>query len=583
MSATNEDDGPSTRESRIRSEVSKIVDIHPVTLEMSPQQISEVHGKREQAIRERFPETPDARYAGIIHNGHKVEETKQRQFEAYTQAEPEQLWMPTQRENMLSGFLPIPPMITRGGTSEIWLCKSRFAERTLVVKLLTQKGEVVNLQPALALRELQTLFNLRHPNIVNVYDAGYLLTKDGEFPYVAMEEVKGSTLTDWMKENNKGNRDRTAAVAVSVIANAIQFCHDAGIAHGDLKPDNILIDGDCPSDKTIKIIDFGYSGRHGSSPLGATAGYAAPLTSGSQHLSMVYRDIFSLGGIFYFLRTGEHPRSTDGVTEAHWREWVAKIDLGDPDLTLICKRCLAFDQAERYSSAKQLEEDLAAWLNERPLPHVRKDDYSWWEREKLLWFRGRTRDDLADHVQIIARTLLAVAFVVTGFGLGYLLQIALQVPPHIAFFRASQIACPLSGFLFLACAYATRFRYSSLKILEPLFAFVICIYCVQYTLTSEYFGIFPFPSWDEHVRGSLFVFLPMAAILITFASTSLEWTIVRPIGWFLLLLSFFVRPIFESRFGIIAMPLMFSFWEAVGCLAFASPLLVRTSQTKHRE
>ena len=209
---------------------------------MSLRKRDEVHRRRQEIIRQLFTDSDDIKCANKLLKGYETEEEIHRRENELVNTPGEELWLPAQQENVLSGFLPIPPMKARGGTSEVWICKSRFADRTVVVKLITTQGTEANLRPALALRELQTLFNLRHPNIVNVYDAGYLRTKDGDFPFVAMEEVPGVTLSEWVRQPTHISSAIHAASAAAVIANAIHFCHVSGVAHGDLKPDNILID-----------------------------------------------------------------------------------------------------------------------------------------------------------------------------------------------------------------------------------------------------------------------------------------------------------------------------------------------------
>ncbi|MBS0206930.1 MAG: serine/threonine protein kinase [Planctomycetes bacterium] len=398
---TSDRENQSKLESAIRSEVSKLVEVHPVTLDMSIERISEVRRQRELLIEEQYAIPEERRQAKALLKGYEHEEEKERRETELRSVSRDSLWLPIQRDNVLSGFLPIPPMKARGGTSEIWVCKSRYADRTLIVKKITLQGQTVDIRPALALRELQTLFNLRHPNIVNVFDAGYLNTNDGEFPYVAMEEVPGITLHEWVHENAPRRCPRIAAFAVSAIADAIQFCHDSGIAHGDLKPDQILINGSEPTKDTIKLIDFGFSIDTNESALGTANGYAEPATVASEQFAMIYRDIFALGGILYFMCTGQHPEPSSGLSKREWQDRLNLIDLGDADLTLICRKCLSYSPADRYSSARQLEEDLGAWLTDYPLQHARKGDYSPMQRKRLLWKRCWKGNDEVSHLELV--------------------------------------------------------------------------------------------------------------------------------------------------------------------------------------
>ncbi len=565
---TAESDCLSKRESEIRSEISKLVEVNPVTLDMSFGRIAEVRREREKIVEERYATLEEKQHAKALLKGFEHEEEMERREDELRSVPHEKLWLQVQHDDVLSGYLPIPPMKGKGGTSEIWICKSRFAERTSVIKLLTIQGGAANLRPALALRELQTVFNLRHPNIVNVFDAGYLKTEEGEFPYVAMEEVPGITLHEWTSEKNSSHSSKTAAIAVSAIANAVQFCHDSGIAHGDLKPDNILVSGSEPTKDTIKLIDFGFAGSHGGAPLGASCGYSDPSPRSEQHLSMTYRDIFALGGILYFVHTGQHPKPAAGLSKSEWQVWLKEIDLGNSDLTLICRRCLAYDRAERYATAKQLEEDLAAWLGNHPLPHVRKGNYSRWEKEAKLWERSRTRDDVADHTQIIARALLILAILAGANGVGYVWLLVAGFPPEVADDLSNIPTLAASSLLFVGIMFAIRFKANSVKIIEPLMASAVSFVCLLYfVVPTQYLSA---PNWQERNVAGLIALIIVGIVNISFASLSSEWKIIRPIGWAILASTFFLRPLFESQSSSFAMPVVIALVEVIVCLFCAS-------------
>src|SRR5262249_44426956 len=121
--------------------------------------------------------------------------------------------------------------------------------------------------------EAEAAAQLRHPNIVQVYDVGL---RDGS-PFFAMELVEGGSLAARMREGVL--RPRDAAGLVGSIARAIHHAHQAGIVHRDLKPANILL----MSDGTPKVADFGLAKRLNvelgptlSGALLGTPGYMAP-------------------------------------------------------------------------------------------------------------------------------------------------------------------------------------------------------------------------------------------------------------------------------------------------------------------
>jgi eukaryotic-like serine/threonine-protein kinase len=101
------------------------------------------------------------------------------------------------------------------------------------------------------LREAETLAGLRHPNIVQVHEAGDV----GGRPYFTMEFVEGGSLAQQLAGTPQPARQ--AAVLVARVAEAVEMAHRGGIVHRDLKPANILL----TADGTPKITDFGLARR----------------------------------------------------------------------------------------------------------------------------------------------------------------------------------------------------------------------------------------------------------------------------------------------------------------------------------
>ncbi len=106
-------------------------------------------------------------------------------------------------------------------------------------------------------REAQAMAKLSHPNVVAIYDVGVL----DEQIFLAMEFVKGVTLTRWLRAERRPWRE---VLAVFVQAGrGLAAAHRAGIIHRDFKPDNVLIDGD----NRVRVVDFGLARADGGSGL----------------------------------------------------------------------------------------------------------------------------------------------------------------------------------------------------------------------------------------------------------------------------------------------------------------------------
>jgi serine/threonine-protein kinase len=172
-----------------------------------------------------------------------------------------------------------------------------------------------NLEPSQAIemrqrfyREAQTAGKLTHPNIVTVYDVG----EDLGVSYIVMEYVEGHTLTQLMKKQRL-----SLAQAKHVVCHAgtgLDYAHQNGVFHRDVKPDNIMVS------KTgiVKVMDFGIARvveseltRTGS--VMGTPAYMSPEQVNGERID-ARSDIFSLGVILYELLTGKKPFAGETVS-----------------------------------------------------------------------------------------------------------------------------------------------------------------------------------------------------------------------------------------------------------------------------
>jgi serine/threonine protein kinase len=131
--------------------------------------------------------------------------------------------------------------------SAVYRAHHTHLDRTVALKVLpkeiadTQGGEE-RFQ-----REAQTLAQLSHTNIVNLYDAG----QAGPWCYIVMEFVPGPNLRQLMGESKLAAAD--VLRIVSGICDGLQYAHDQGVVHRDIKPENVLLD----SAGHVKLVDFG--------------------------------------------------------------------------------------------------------------------------------------------------------------------------------------------------------------------------------------------------------------------------------------------------------------------------------------
>ena len=239
-------------------------------------------------------------------------------------------------------------------------------------KVLTRRVAIKVLHPHLAgddgfrtrfRREAVAAAKLAHPHIVTTYDTG----RDGDFAYIVMELVEGTTLARLLKSQGPLPVARAVDVAVQV-ADALACAHSHGVVHRDVKPANILL----REDGHVKVADFGIAKAGNGGDLTrtgvvmGTAKYLSPeQVSGSP--ADAGSDIYALGIVLYEMISGVPPFIGDtDLSTAVARLTAAPGSLRDrrPDvprsLEAVVLRALARDPAARFKSAEELRAGLLA-------------------------------------------------------------------------------------------------------------------------------------------------------------------------------------------------------------------------------
>lgn len=195
-------------------------------------------------------------------------------------------------------------------------------------------------------REMQILKMLDHPNIVKLYQ---IIETDDKL-YLVMEYMEGGELYDKIKKHGP-MVDKDARELIRQLVSAIQYCHAKGIAHRDLKLENILLDRD---GKTIKLIDFGFSNftSHYSklSTFCGSPPYAAPELFQGIEYNGFKTDIWALGVIIYTITTASLP--FDGANVNSIRVKVESANFRIPpymsvSCTILVKQCITIDPVKR--------------------------------------------------------------------------------------------------------------------------------------------------------------------------------------------------------------------------------------------
>lgn len=268
---------------------------------------------------------------------------------------------------LLAGKYRLERLIARGGMGGIYQAIQEGLARTIAVKILNP--EFVNNQNALERfrREALAIAGLKHPNIVTIYDFG--VTQNGG-SYIAMEYLKGRSLSRILSEEKKLTLERTLAI-IEPICQALTEAHEKGIIHRDLKPDNIMLE-QVGNSQVVKVVDFGLAKlkqraeqrRITGNLVVGTFDYMSPEQCQSMELEAT-SDVYSLGIVIYEMLTSQVPfRNASRLAtiyqhindpprppRAHAQEIPDRIEK-------VILKALSKEPSERQQSALELLEEM---------------------------------------------------------------------------------------------------------------------------------------------------------------------------------------------------------------------------------
>ncbi len=258
--------------------------------------------------------------------------------------------------------------IGRGGMGIVYRAARKSDQRTIAIKMILKGDFASPIERERFQAEAEAAARLTHRHIAPISEIG----EHEGLAFFCMKLIDGGTLTQRLLAGPL--HPRTAGKIMAEICDAVEYAHSQGVLHRDLKPSNVLLD----QFGHAYIVDFGLakqaSGSNSLTKSGAVLGtpsYIAPeQAAGARGEIGVVSDVYSLGAILYHMLTGRPPflgaSPVDTLLMVLEQDPLIPRALNrrvDRKLEMIAMRCLQKPQDLRYRSAKNLLQDIRAYLN----------------------------------------------------------------------------------------------------------------------------------------------------------------------------------------------------------------------------
>ncbi|MGE0398540.1 MAG: protein kinase [Kofleriaceae bacterium] len=267
-----------------------------------------------------------------------------------------------------------------GGSGAVYKADQMALGRTVAVKILNEDLSADSRMIKRFRDEAMSASRLNHPNCVSIIDYGQ--SNDGLL-YLAMEYVKGPTLTQLLVNENPLAVDRVVDITMQSLA-GIEEAHLAGVVHADLKADNIILDQRRAGIDLVKIVDFGIARlvtgtrEQEDRSISGTPEYMAPEVISGAPPSFA-SDIYAVGIILYELLAYKTPFFAGSTTEIlanHLKAMIPSLtsrrEQVSRELDAIVAKALAKHPSDRFSSAAEMREALQALNVRAKLPATDK-------------------------------------------------------------------------------------------------------------------------------------------------------------------------------------------------------------------
>src|ERR671927_290829 len=264
-------------------------------------------------------------------------------------------------DTLFDGRYRIVRKLGAGGMANVYLAEDQELGRRVAIKILNERHANDEQFVERFRREAKNAAGLSHPNIVSIYDRG---EAEGTY-YISMEYLEGRSLKELILARGPAPIQVAIDYARQILA-ALRVAHRQGLVHRDIKPHNVLVDGE----GRLKVTDFGIA-RAGPSQMTeegsiiGTAQYLSPEQAQGAPVTPA-SDLYSVGIVLYELLTGKVPFSGETPVEFAMKhlsktpEPPSRLRPEVPrDLDFVVMRALGKNPSERYQSADEMDADLA--------------------------------------------------------------------------------------------------------------------------------------------------------------------------------------------------------------------------------
>lgn len=284
----------------------------------------------------------------------------------------------------VAGRYKLIRVLGRGGMGMVYEAELVGSLRHVAIKVMHPESQADGDNVRRFVNEAQAAARVRHPNVVEVLDAGE--DPDDGSLFIVLELLTGIDLATYLMRYDKLLPSETLTVVCQVLQ-ALIVAHRENIVHRDIKPENVFLARRPSGETNVKIVDFGISKILDPEKEISLSITRANTTVGTPHYMSPEQargelidpraDIWALGVVMYECLTGEIPFDGENynqqilavVTEEHKRATTLGIE---PELSSLIDRCLEKDRNSRFASAADMLQEISAYLARHPEIAVRQ-------------------------------------------------------------------------------------------------------------------------------------------------------------------------------------------------------------------